>query len=189
MPNALARPEQSQPPVSRFPLFAQSGREAAALWLAGAPLSMADFRDLRLRNLLAGLGHLDDLVARTEAFHDGYAKGIKQFLSRAAVNDAPVAVSAPIDPKLEGDTDAQQLQRTENVADYRAVNPREVVALEPLLARIQSMLMAVTGPTGVEVLTDMGDEAADHFLACIFDMVTDCRARVANLANGISDPM
>ncbi len=85
MPNALARPEQPQSPATRFPLFAQAGRDAAALWLAGAPLSMADFRDMRLRSLLAGLGHFDDLAARTAEFNGAYAQRIGQAIVRKEV--------------------------------------------------------------------------------------------------------
>lgn len=86
MPNALARPEQTKFPVTRYPLFARSGHDAAELWLAGAPMTMADWRDLCLRSFLAGLGHFGDLAARTAAFHEAYAHRIGQaIVSRAEV--------------------------------------------------------------------------------------------------------
>jgi len=71
--NAPARSEQTKSPKQRFPFFTQSGIDAAALWLQAAPLSMADFRDLRYRNLIAGLGYLDSEQARHDAFNDGFA--------------------------------------------------------------------------------------------------------------------
>lgn len=37
---------------------------------------MSDWRDLRLRTYLAGLGHFGDLAARTAAFHAGFAQRI-----------------------------------------------------------------------------------------------------------------
>ena len=61
---------------AHYPLFARAGTEAAALWLQAAPLSLSDFRDLRLRNLLAGLGYMDDLHERTQAFHHAYEQRI-----------------------------------------------------------------------------------------------------------------
>jgi len=63
-------------PAKRFPFFASAGSDAAALWLQCAPLSMAEFRDLRYRNLLSGLGCLDGAFARREAFNDGFARRI-----------------------------------------------------------------------------------------------------------------
>lgn len=70
-----ARPEQLQF-KSSYPLFERAGRDAAELWLLSAPLSICEFRDLRFRNLVAGLGTLDDAAARRAAFNDGFAHHI-----------------------------------------------------------------------------------------------------------------
>jgi hypothetical protein len=60
--------------TERFPLFARAGRDAAALWphAKGVPMSASEFRDLRLRNFLAGFGTLD-AASRTQAFNDAFA--------------------------------------------------------------------------------------------------------------------
>lgn len=79
---------QQLPLVQRFPLFADAGRHAAELWLQCAPLSMAEFRDLRYRNLIAGLGYLDEAHARREAFNGGFATQI----ARAIVEQSRVEV-------------------------------------------------------------------------------------------------
>lgn len=81
MRQAPARPEQTQS-HSNFPLFERAGRDAAALWLAGAPLSAGAFRDLRYRNLLAGLGSLDDLAGRTRAFNEAFADCIAHSIAQ-----------------------------------------------------------------------------------------------------------
>lgn len=61
--------------TERFPLFARAGRDAAALWphAKGVPMSASEFRDLRLRNFLAGFGTLDDAASRAQAFNDAFA--------------------------------------------------------------------------------------------------------------------
>ncbi|RAS35857.1 hypothetical protein [Paraburkholderia bryophila] len=80
-----ARPEQTSLPntlTERFPLFAFAGRNAAELWLIGAPLSMADFRDLRFRNLVAGDNSFAGDAARREAFNDAFARQIAVSIAR-----------------------------------------------------------------------------------------------------------
>ncbi len=80
-----ARPEHSFPPntlAERFPLFAYAGRNAAELWLLGAPLSMADWRDLRYRNLVAGDTVFACDVARRQAFNEAYAREIALSIAR-----------------------------------------------------------------------------------------------------------
>jgi hypothetical protein len=79
MRHTPARPEQPSLPnilTERFPLFAYAGRNAAELWLIGAPLSMADFRDLRFRNLVAGDTVFAGDAARREAFNNAFARQI-----------------------------------------------------------------------------------------------------------------
>lgn len=89
MRQALARPEQTRNPIDRFFLFADAGRHAADLWLQFAPLTAAEFRDLRFRNLVAGLGHITDFDACRRAFHDAFAEAIAG--SVAAASRAEVA--------------------------------------------------------------------------------------------------
>lgn len=72
----------AQSTAQSFPLFALAGRDAAALWLAGAPMSAGAFRDLRFRNLAAGLGSLDDLAGRTQAFNDAFADCIAHSIAQ-----------------------------------------------------------------------------------------------------------
>lgn len=81
----LARPEQPSLPntlTERFPLFSYAGRNAAELWLVGAPMSMGDFRDLRFRNLIAGNADLPNDAARREAFNDAFAAQIALSIAR-----------------------------------------------------------------------------------------------------------
>jgi hypothetical protein len=85
-----ARLEQTQSPIKhgQFPLFERAGRDAAALWLQAAPLSMGDFRDLRFRNFIAGLDTLDDYADRRDAFNDAFVHCIARAIvaaSRAAI--------------------------------------------------------------------------------------------------------
>lgn len=87
----FARTGQPQPqsPVQRHPLFARAGAAAADLWLNHAPLSAADFRDLRFRNLLSGLTYDPDDYARRIAFNTAFADRIASSIaehSRAGVN-------------------------------------------------------------------------------------------------------
>jgi hypothetical protein len=80
-----ARPEQTTLPntlTAKHPLFAHAGRNAAELWLVGAPLSMADFRDLRFRNLVAGDTVFAGDVARRKAFNDAFAREIALSIAR-----------------------------------------------------------------------------------------------------------
>ncbi|WP_230417491.1 hypothetical protein [Paraburkholderia polaris] len=77
----LARSRSNHAPLpnsltERFPLFAYAGRNAAELWLVGAPMSMADSRDLRFRNLVAGDTVFAGDAARREAFNDAFARQI-----------------------------------------------------------------------------------------------------------------
>ncbi|ARL09210.1 hypothetical protein BOC45_10510 [Burkholderia pseudomallei] len=71
-----ARPEQALSPVQRHPLFARAGAEAAALWLKFAPLTAAEFRDMRFRNMVTGLGYLADFEPCRDAFNDAFAAHI-----------------------------------------------------------------------------------------------------------------
>ena len=80
-----ARPEQTSLPnilTERFPLFAYAGRNAAELWLVGAPMSMAEFRDLRFRNLVAGDTSFSGDAARRQAFNDAFAGEIALSIAR-----------------------------------------------------------------------------------------------------------
>lgn len=80
-----ARSEQMSLPNSlteRFPLFAYAGRNAAELWLLGAPLSACDFRDLRFRNLIAGDTSFAGDAARRDAFNDAFANQIALSIAR-----------------------------------------------------------------------------------------------------------
>jgi hypothetical protein len=69
----FARTGQPQTPTRTHPLFARAGAAAADLWLNLPVLTMADFRDLRFRNLLSGLTHDVDDDARREAFNRAFA--------------------------------------------------------------------------------------------------------------------
>jgi hypothetical protein len=85
MRRVFARPEQSSLPntlTERFPLFAYAGRNAAELWLAGAPMSMADFRDLRFRNLVAGDSVFAGDTTRRQAFNEAFAREIALSIAR-----------------------------------------------------------------------------------------------------------
>jgi hypothetical protein len=84
MANVSARPEQSPPPIQRFPLSARAGRDAADLWLQSAPLSMGEFRDLRFRNFIAGLGTLDDYADQRDAFNDAFVHCIAHAIAAAS---------------------------------------------------------------------------------------------------------
>jgi len=84
MRNIPARPEQNHTRTRHYRLFVLAGRQAAALWLQSQPLSMADFRDLRFRNLIAGLGFLDDFAARRRAFNDAFAASIAAEIVRTS---------------------------------------------------------------------------------------------------------
>lgn len=81
-----ARSEQPQFPIKcgTFPLFEQAGRDAAALWLQSASLSMGDFRDLRFRNVAAGLGALDAYADQRDAFNDAFTQRIAQAIAAAS---------------------------------------------------------------------------------------------------------
>jgi hypothetical protein len=79
-----ARPEQTSLPNSlteRFPLFAYAGRNAAQLWLIAAPMSMADFRDLRFRNLIAGDTSFAGDTARRDMFNDAFVREIARSIA------------------------------------------------------------------------------------------------------------
>lgn len=84
MRHVHARPEQTQSPAQRFPLFACAGRDAADLWLQSAPLSMGEFRDLRFRNFIAGLGTLDDYAGQRDAFNDAFSHCIAHAIAAAS---------------------------------------------------------------------------------------------------------
>jgi len=79
MRQTYARSEQPQ-----FPLFARAAREAAELWLTFAPMTAADWRDLRFRNLIAGLS-FDDLSERRQVFDDAFCKRIASAIAHAEV--------------------------------------------------------------------------------------------------------
>jgi hypothetical protein len=76
-----ARPEQTQSP-NQYPLFALAGRLAAELWLDHTPMSAAEFRDLRYRNLMAGMPVLPGDEPRREAFNDAFARQIALSIAR-----------------------------------------------------------------------------------------------------------
>ena len=81
----LARPEQSSFQnilIERHRLFAFAGRSAAELWLVGTPMSMADFRDLRFRALVASDVTFAGDAARREAFNDAFAREIAVAIAR-----------------------------------------------------------------------------------------------------------
>jgi hypothetical protein len=79
MRHISARSEQTQ-----FPLFTRAGREAAELWLTCAPMTAADWRDLRFRNLIAGLS-FDDLSKRRQVFDEAFCKRIASAIAHAEV--------------------------------------------------------------------------------------------------------
>jgi hypothetical protein len=86
-----ARPEQIEIRIDRYPLFAYAGRNAAELWLVGAPLSAADFRDLRFRNLVAGDTVFAGDAARRHTFNAAFEREIARSIaqqSRAEVRHA-----------------------------------------------------------------------------------------------------
>ncbi|MFM0002739.1 hypothetical protein PQR57_17095 [Paraburkholderia dipogonis] len=85
MRRIFARPDQTSLPntlTEPYPLFAYAGRNAAELWLAGAPMSMADFRDLRYRNLIAGDSVFAGDAARRQAFNEAFAREIALSIAR-----------------------------------------------------------------------------------------------------------
>ncbi|MFL9952795.1 hypothetical protein PQR65_05210 [Paraburkholderia nemoris] len=79
-----ARHEQTPPNIltEKHPLFAYAGRSAAQLWLAEAPLSAGEWRDLRFRNLVAGDTSFAGDSARREAFNDAFANEIALSIAR-----------------------------------------------------------------------------------------------------------
>lgn len=78
--------EQALTAGLQFPLFVRAGSRAAELWLGQSALSMADFRDLRLANLLAGLATApSDEDCRT-AFNDAFARRIATAIAQAEVS-------------------------------------------------------------------------------------------------------
>ena len=79
-----ARSEQTLPNTrtTKYPLFAYAGRNAAELWLLGAPLSMGEWRDLRFRNLIAGDTSFDGDAARRDAFKEAFAREIALSIAR-----------------------------------------------------------------------------------------------------------
>jgi len=93
MRHISARSEQPKPqtPTQRHPLFARAGAAAADLWLGSPVLSLADFRDLRFRNLMSGLTSDPDDNVRRLAFNAAYADRIASSIaeqSRAGVRHA-----------------------------------------------------------------------------------------------------
>jgi len=75
-------------PASPFPLFVHAGRQAAELWLLGAPMSAGAFRDLRFRNLIAGTEWLPGDEQRRAAFNNAFARRVAEAIVRAEVLDA-----------------------------------------------------------------------------------------------------
>ncbi|MFM0160670.1 hypothetical protein [Paraburkholderia sediminicola] len=81
----FTRPEQKTLPNSltqKHPLFSYAGRNAAELWLLGAPLSMGEWRDLRYRNLVAGDTVFAGDVARRQAFNDAFEREIARSIAQ-----------------------------------------------------------------------------------------------------------
>lgn len=75
--------------IGQFPLFDRAGRDAAELWLACAPMTAADWRDLRFdwrdlrfRNLIAGLA-FDDLAERRRVFDEAFCARIASSIAHA----------------------------------------------------------------------------------------------------------
>jgi hypothetical protein len=75
-PAIPARPEQALSPIQCHSLFARAGAEAAALWLQFAPLTAAEFRNMRFRNMVAGHVYLPDFRRCRDAFNDAFAAHI-----------------------------------------------------------------------------------------------------------------
>lgn len=86
MRHISARPEQKQSPNQRLALFTESGHHAALLWVQFAPLTAADFRDLRFRNLVAGLGHIEQFGACLTAFNDAFAASLAKSIAGTALH-------------------------------------------------------------------------------------------------------
>jgi hypothetical protein len=76
-----ARSEQKNS-TERHPLSDRAGRDAAELWLLAAPFSMADFRDLRFRNFIAGETVFGDHAERRDAFNTAFASRIALFIAQ-----------------------------------------------------------------------------------------------------------
>ena len=79
------RSKQALPNIlteQKHPLFAYAGRNAAELWLLGAPLSMGEWRDLRYRNLVAGDTVFAGDVARRQAFNDAFEREIARSIAQ-----------------------------------------------------------------------------------------------------------
>ncbi|GAB2877745.1 hypothetical protein GCM10027093_11320 [Paraburkholderia jirisanensis] len=70
----------------QFPLFVLAGRRAAELWLIAAPLSAGEFRDLRYRNLLAGMPTLPGDELRRDAFNEAFERRIAEAIVNAEVS-------------------------------------------------------------------------------------------------------
>ncbi len=86
-----ARSEQKSLPnllTQRHPLFAYAGRNAAELWLVGAPLSMGEWRDLRFRNLISGDTVFAGDDARRKAFNNAFAGEIALSIARQSRAEA-----------------------------------------------------------------------------------------------------
>ncbi|WP_156967066.1 hypothetical protein [Paraburkholderia ferrariae] len=71
--------------INGFPRFVRAGRHAAELWLSGAPLSLGEFRDLRYRNLIAGIAQMPGDEQRHEAFNDAFARRVAEAIANAEV--------------------------------------------------------------------------------------------------------
>ena len=84
MRRVYIRPEQTQFPAQRFPLFARAGHDAADLWLQCAPLSMGEFRDLCFRNFIAGRNAMDDYAEQRGAFDDAFVHCIAHAIAAAS---------------------------------------------------------------------------------------------------------
>ncbi|CAB3759351.1 hypothetical protein [Paraburkholderia solisilvae] len=69
----------------QFPLFALAGRRSAELWLAAAPMSAGEFRDLRYHYLMAGMPTLPGDEPRRVAFNDAFARRIAEAIVKAEV--------------------------------------------------------------------------------------------------------
>jgi hypothetical protein len=85
-PASLPARTGQQSRVPRNPLFVCPGEHAAELWLQVLmpDFSMGEFRDLQFRNLVAGLGSLDDYTACQTAFNEGFARVIGVSIASAA---------------------------------------------------------------------------------------------------------
>jgi hypothetical protein len=80
-----ARPEQKQTPT-QYPLFTLAGRHAAELWLRHMPLSACEWRDLRWRNLTAGMPVLPGDEPRRTAFNEAFGRRIAEAIVNAEVS-------------------------------------------------------------------------------------------------------